>query len=59
MTTPPVPRALLQAMFHAAIAAAQPSHCIPPHLPPAPKGRLIVIGAGKASAAMAQAVEQH
>jgi len=59
MTTTPAPRALLQAMFHAAIAAAQPSHCIPPHLPPVPKGRLIVIGAGKASAAMAHAVEQH
>ena len=59
MTTTPPPRALLQAMFQAAIAAAQPSHCIPPHLPPAPKGRLIVIGAGKASAAMAQAVERH
>ncbi|MFA6070651.1 hydroxypyruvate reductase [Janthinobacterium lividum] len=59
MTTTPAPRALLQAMFQAAIEAAQPSHCIPPHLPPAPKGRLIVIGAGKASAAMAQAVEQH
>ncbi|PHV21676.1 glycerate kinase [Janthinobacterium sp. BJB446] len=59
MTTTPVPRALLQAMFQAAIEAAQPSHCIPPHLPPAPKGRLIVIGAGKASAAMAQAVERH
>ncbi|PHV25658.1 glycerate kinase [Janthinobacterium sp. BJB426] len=59
MTTTAAPRALLQAMFQAAIAAAQPSHCIPPHLPPAPKGRLIVIGAGKASAAMAQAVEQH
>ena len=59
MTTTPAPRALLQAMFQAAIEAAQPSHCIPPHLPAAPKGRLIVIGAGKASAAMAQAVEQH
>ena len=57
MTTTPAPRALLQAMFQAAIEAAQPSHCIPPHLPPAPKGRLIVIGAGKASAAMARAVE--
>ena len=53
------PRDLLTAMFDAAIDAAQPSHCIPPHLPPAPRGRLIVIGAGKASAAMAQAVEQH
>jgi glycerate 2-kinase len=59
MTTTPAPRALLQAMFQAAIEAAQPSHCIPPHLPPAPRGRLIVIGAGKASAAMAHAVEQH
>ena len=59
MTTTPAPRALLQAMFQAAIAAAQPSHCVPPHLPPVPQGSLIVIGAGKASAAMAQAVEQH
>src|SRR5450830_196943 len=56
MTTP---QALLKAMFSAAIEAAQPSHCVPPHLPPVPKGRLIVIGAGKASAAMAHAVEQH
>src|SRR5450830_2101084 len=53
------PQALLKAMFNAAIEAAQPSHCVPPHLPAVPKGRLIVIGAGKASAAMAQAVEQH
>jgi hydroxypyruvate reductase len=59
MTTTPAPRALLQAMFHAAIEAAQPSHCVPPHLPPVPAGRLIVIGAGKASAAMAHAVERH
>ena len=51
------PRELLQQMFGAAIAAAQPALCIPPHLPAAPRGRLIVIGAGKASAAMAQAVE--
>ena len=53
------PRALLRRMFDAAIEAAQPSHCIPPHLPDAPKGRLIVLGAGKASAAMARAVEDH
>ena len=45
-------------MFEAAIASAQPALCVPPHLPAAPKGRLIVIGAGKASAAMAQAVEK-
>jgi hydroxypyruvate reductase len=39
------------------VAAAQPALSLPPHLPAAPKGRLIVIGAGKASAAMARAVE--
>jgi hydroxypyruvate reductase len=53
------PRALLRRMFDAAVEAAQPSHCVPPHLPDAPKGRLIVLGAGKASAAMARVVEAH
>ena len=53
------PRTLLDRMFAAAIEAAQPAHCIPPHLPPVPRGRLIVIGAGKASAEMARVVEQH
>ena len=53
------PRELLRRMFDAAIAAAQPALCLPPHLPPAPRGRMIVIGAGKASAAMAKAVEDH
>ncbi len=52
------PKALLRRMFEAAIASAQPALCIPQHLPQAPKGKLIVIGAGKASAAMAQAVEK-
>ena len=53
--------AFLRRLFDAAIASAQPALCIPPHLPdPASvRGRLVVIGAGKASAAMAQAVEQH
>jgi glycerate 2-kinase len=46
-------------MFDAAVEAAQPALCVAKHLPPRPRGRLIVIGAGKASAAMAQAVEQH
>ena len=54
-----MPRALLRQMFDAAVASAQPALCIPPHLPAAPRGRLIVIGAGKASAAMARAVEDH
>ena len=55
------PAALLRQLFDAAVASAQPALCVPPHLPdPARvRGRLIVIGAGKASAAMAQAVENH
>ncbi len=55
----PDPRSLLRSMFDAAIAAAQPDLCIPRFLPPRPKGRLIVLGAGKASAAMARAVERN
>jgi hydroxypyruvate reductase len=51
------PRTLLLAMLQAAIASAQPALCVPPHLPERPKGRTIVVGAGKASAAMARAVE--
>ncbi len=51
--------ALLRAMFDAAIAAAQPALCLPAQLPDKPKGRTIVIGAGKASAAMARAFEDH
>jgi glycerate 2-kinase len=46
-------------MFDAAIASAQPALCLPPYLPEAPHGRMLVIGAGKASAAMARAVEDH
>ncbi len=46
-------------MFDAAIASAQPALCLPQYLPPRPRGRTIVIGAGKASAAMAQALEGH
>jgi glycerate 2-kinase len=53
------PRQLLRKMFDAAVNAAQPSHCIPPHLPKPPSGRTLVIGAGKASAAMAKAFEDH
>ena len=54
--------ALLRRMFDAAVASAQPARCVPPHLPTPDElgtGRLVVIGAGKASAAMAQAVEEH
>jgi hydroxypyruvate reductase len=46
-------------MFDAAIASAQAAVCVAPHLPDPPRGRLIVVGAGKASAAMARAVEKN
>jgi hydroxypyruvate reductase len=59
IVSPVDPRALLRQMFDAAIAAAQPALCLPAHLPPPPKGRTIVIGAGKASAAMARALEDN
>ena len=57
--TSPEPRELLRALFDAAIARAQPARCLPAYLPAPPKGRLIVIGAGKASAEMARVVETH
>ena len=50
-------RALLRKMFDAAIASAQPSLSLAKHLPAPPKGRVVVVGAGKASAAMARALE--
>jgi len=53
------PRGLLGRMFQAAVDAAQPARRIPACLPAPPKGRTIVIGAGKASGAMAQALERH
>lgn len=53
------PKTLLREMFDAAIAASQPLLCVPPQLPEPPAGRTVVVGAGKASAAMAQALERH
>ncbi len=53
------PRDLLRRMFDAAVASAQPALCLPPHIPAAPKGRTLVLGAGKASAAMARALEDN
>ena len=44
---------LLRRLFDTAVATARPENCVPEYLPPAPKGRLIVTGAGKAAAAMA------
>jgi glycerate 2-kinase len=51
--------ALLCELLEAALEAARPAQSILPHLPPPPPGRTIVLGAGKAAAAMAQAVERH
>lgn len=50
-------KAFLRSLFEAAIAAAQPIKTIGALLPAPPKGRTIVIGAGKASAEMARALE--
>jgi len=52
------PRALLLESFRAAVAAADPLLIVPSHLPPPPRGRTLVIGAGKAAASMAAAVER-
>ncbi len=59
-TDPADPKSLLRALFDAAVDAVRPEHCVPQHLPPPPArraGRTIVVGAGKAAAAMARAVE--
>ena len=53
------PRAFLTGLFTTAVARADPMLCLAAHLPPRPKGRLVVIGAGKASARMAEALEAH
>src|SRR5262245_22641141 len=53
-------RHTLMALYDAAVAAAHPDQCLPQHLPPVPKsGRLLVVGAGKAAAAMAVVAEAH
>lgn len=50
---------VLRALLAAAIEAADPVLAVPAHLPPPPRGRTVVVGAGKAAAAMAAAVERH
>ncbi len=51
------PRALLRALYDAAVQRALPAHNTAPFLPPPPKGRTLVLGAGKAGGAMAAAVD--
>lgn len=51
------PPAFLRRLFDRAVEVADPMRCVPAALPPKPAGRLLVVGAGKASARMAEAVE--
>jgi glycerate 2-kinase len=51
-------RALLEESFRAAVAAADPLRILAPQLPPPPRGRTLVVAAGKAAASMALAVER-
>ena len=51
------PRTLLTESFHAAVGAADPLNIVAAHLPAPPKGRTLIVGAGKAAASMARAVE--
>jgi glycerate 2-kinase len=53
------PRELLLGSFQAALAAADPLRIVPRELPQPPRGRTVVVGAGKAAASMALAVESH
>lgn len=50
---------LLQQAFEIGVQAAQAQYAIAPYIPEQPKGKVVVIGFGKAGAAMAQALEQH
>lgn len=53
------PRTILLDLFQAALGAADPAMVLPGFLPAPPKGRTVVVGAGKAAASMAKAVEAH
>ncbi len=53
------PREILTGLFEKAVAAALPDNSIAAFLPAKPKGRTVVIGAGKGAAQLAQAVEKH
>lgn len=55
----PAPHLSLRTLFDVAVHAAQAEACLPPHLPAPPRGRTVVIGAGKAAAAMAETLERH
>ena len=55
----PAPVEFLRRLYGAMLDAADPMRVVPAHLPPPPRGRTVVVGVGKAVAAMARAVETH
>jgi glycerate 2-kinase len=57
MSTPSDPRVFLRSLYDAAVQRALPAHNTAAYLPPPPKGRTLVLGAGKAGGAMAAAVD--
>ena len=58
-SVPSLQRDVLMGLFDAALKAVDPLHVMPQYLPAKPKGRTVVVGAGKAAARMALALEQH
>jgi glycerate 2-kinase len=52
-------RPFLEDLYRAAVAAAHPASCLPALLPAAPKGRIVVVAAGKAAGSMTEAAEAH
>ena len=53
------PRDFLLNLFHAAVRVASPANCVPNNLPGPPRGQTVVVGFGKAAAAMAKVVEEN
>ena len=59
MPAPSSPREFLENLYRTVVEAAHPARCLPAHLPPPPRGRLIVLAAGKAAGSMTEVAERH
>jgi hydroxypyruvate reductase len=59
MPAPSSPREFLEHLYRTVVEAAHPARCLPAHLPPPPRGRLIVLAAGKAAGSMTEVAERH